>query len=315
LIEILLAVFNGRRHLGEQLDSLMGQANRDWTLLVRDDGSSDESLTIVSAYQKNFPGKIRIIVNEKGNDGALRNFAALLAASTAEYIMLCDQDDVWHRDKIDLTFGKMQELEKACGRECPLLVHTDMRVTDGDLRVVADSLWRYQKSDPVKGAALNRLLVQNCATGCSFMINRKLLELALPIPHDAVMHDWWLALVAGAFGKIGSVAEPTMLYRQHGRNDTGAKRWSVAELGKMLLDAGAVRRFLEDRSRVLRKTQDQGRALYLRFQESLSPGQRTMVKAFSDLDSYSFLRRKYAIVKFGFFHSGLARNIARLILW
>ena len=159
--------------------------------------------------------------------------------------MFCDQDDVWFPDKIAVTLGKMQELEGRHGGERPLLVHTDMKVADGNLRVVADSLWRYQKSDPVRGEALNRLLVQNCATGCSMMINRALCDLALPIPAEAMMHDWWLVLVAAAFGTIGHCAEPTLLYRQHGANDVGAKKWSLADLVPQLARAGGVRVFFQ----------------------------------------------------------------------
>lgn len=313
-IEILLAVFNGENHLREQLDSLLSQTAQNWTLLIRDDGSSDGSSAIVAAYQRRFPAKIRVLDSEAGAGGALHNFSALLAASSADYLMLCDQDDVWLGDKIEVTFKKMLELERAHGHDCPLLVHTDMKVTDGNLKVLADSLWRYQKSDPERGRTLNRLLVQNCATGCSVMINRNLRDLALPIPQEAVMHDWWLALVAGAFGKVGYLAAPTMLYRQHDGNDTGAKKWSTVELGRRLFGAGRARLFLDERRLVVRRTQNQARAFSHRFAASLSPRVRTMLDIYSGLDGLCFLRRKYYIIKFGFFHTGIARNVARLIL-
>jgi len=78
---------------------------------------------------------------------------------------------------------------------------------------------------PIKHAnELNRLIVQNSVTGCALMVNRALLDRANPIPLEAVMHDWWLALVACAFGHIAIVSEPTMLYRQHDKNQLGARK-------------------------------------------------------------------------------------------
>ena len=71
---------------------------------------------------------------------------------------------------------------------------------------------------------LRRLLVQNFVTGCTTVINRPLLRAAVPLPL-VVMHDWWLALCAGALGQLLYLAEPTVLYRQHARNTLGAPGW------------------------------------------------------------------------------------------
>jgi len=206
-------------------------------------------------------------------------------------------------------------LENSHGSECPLLVHTDMKVTDGNLTIVAESLWRFQKSDPGGGEALNRLLVQNCATGCSMMINRALRDLAQPLPREAMMHDWWLVLVAAAFGRIGHCAAPSMLYRQHGANDVGAKKWSVPELVLQLASVGGARAFFNERNSVLRRVRLQAQAFFERYATRLSRGQREMLAAYVSLEDYPLLRRKWCLVKFGFFHTGIARNIVRFLLW
>ena len=103
----------------------------------------------------------------------------------------------------------------------PVLAHTDLVVVDENLHTIAPSFWSYSNLNPYCGSRLNRLLIQNVVTGSATMINRALARLASPIPQGAVLHDWWLALVASALGRIEAIPEKTVLYRQHGRNCAG----------------------------------------------------------------------------------------------
>jgi glycosyltransferase involved in cell wall biosynthesis len=313
-IEILLAVFNGVHYLGEQIDSLLGQTDQNWSVLARDDGSTDGSIALLAGYQRRFPGKIRLIDTASLSAGASGNYAALLDRSSADLVMFCDQDDVWLPEKIALTRAKMKALEDAWGSEAPLLVHTDLRVADARLRVVADSLWQYQKIDPGAGASLNRLLLQNCATGCSAMINGRLRDLARPIPREAMMHDWWLALVAAAFGRIGYLPQPTLLYRQHGGNDTGAKRWSLGRAVRQMINPASRKEILARRRLIANGIQGQAEAFLARYAERLTPAQRDLLQAFVSLRELPFLPRRRQIVKYRFFYTGLARNLGRLVL-
>lgn len=312
-IEILLAVFNGEKYLGEQIDSVLNQTDGNWSLLVRDDGSSDGSVNLMAGYQRRYPEKIRLIDAASPRPGVLGNYSVLLEHSSAGYVMFCDQDDVWLPGKVAATRAEMKKLEQAWGDDVPLLVHTDMRVTDARLHVVANSLWRYQKSDPGKGSSLNRLLLQNCATGCSVMINGKLRSLARPIPQEAMMHDWWLVLVAAAFGRTGYLPEPTLLYRQHGENDTGAKKWSLFHAVRQLVDPVSRKRILAERRTISAKIRNQAMTFSERYGERLTRGQREMLATFVHLYEVPYLLRKWQIVKYGFFYTGLARNIGRLV--
>src|SRR5699024_4749681 len=127
-----------------------------------------------------------------------------------DYLMFADADDFWLPDKVEKTFAKMREMEREAGTGCPILVHTDLAVADGSLRVIAPSLFRYEKLSPQRNS-LRELLAQNNVTGCTVMINRALRKLIRQAPADAVMHDWWAALAAAAFGRIGVLDEPTIL--------------------------------------------------------------------------------------------------------
>lgn len=301
-IQIALATYNGAGFLREQLDSILAQSKSDWQILVRDDGSSDGTVEIIREYCRNH-GKIDLVKGAQGQPlGTVQNFAELLRQSESDYVMLADQDDVWLPHKIEITLLKMKELESAHGKDTPLLVHTDLKVVDGDLKVLANSLWHFQKSDPERGAKLCRLLLQNVATGCTMMVNKALRDRALPIPLEAIMHDWWLALTAAAFGHIGYISEPTVLYRQHGRNDTGARSWNAGHVLRQLTD-------LQSTRQTMRRTQTQAAAFLHRFNDELRPHDRALVEAYAGIHEQGFLLRRYNLAKYGFAYTGLLRNI------
>ncbi len=156
--------------------------------------------------------------------GAARNFARLLELAFeegADYVFCCDQDDVWQPDKLSRVLERLRGCERAHAGPC--LVHHDLRVVDENLQVIEDSYWAMMKLQPADARDPQRLLSRNEVTGCALACNRELLEIALPIPPEAIMHDWWLALCAGWFGAIAPIPETLVEYRQHGANAIGAK--------------------------------------------------------------------------------------------
>ena len=206
-ILILLTTYNGARYLKQQIDSLLNQTYKNFEIIARDDGSSDNSFEILMSYDIKTLESIKNI-GAKGSFGTLLEYA--VQNSDSEYFMFCDQDDVWENDKIEKTFTKMLEMEKS-NPGTPLLAHTDLKVVDERLVSIADSFWKYQNIDPKKDS-LNRLLMQNTITGCTMMINRKLAELALPVPKECIMHDWWIGLVASVFGRIDVIKVSSKIY-------------------------------------------------------------------------------------------------------
>ena len=137
--------------------------------------------------------------------------------------MFCDQDDVWVPGKV----RALRQAMEAGRNDGPRLVHCDMQVVDQALNPIAPSLWRRQRVDP-ENTQLRRMLLQNSETGHSALFNRALAELASPIPAEAFMHDWWLALTAAAFGTIAAVDRPLTLYRQHTGNVLGSRQRTAA---------------------------------------------------------------------------------------
>ena len=222
-IYIVMATCNGADYLAEQLDSLISQTVSKWTLLIRDDQSTDRTLEIITRYAE-MDERIRVIHCEETSGSALANFSVLLSTAYergAEIIFCCDQDDVWEPNKLESIVPRI--LEIAADPAVPALVHHDLAVVNESLEPVAGSFIEMMQLQPSGQQNPQRLLSRNEVTGCAMACNRSLLEIALPISDQAIMHDWWLALCAGYFGKLAFVPEKLVKYRQHGRNTIGAK--------------------------------------------------------------------------------------------
>jgi len=221
---IVLGAFNGNRLIQQQIESIRKQDYSYWSVLVRDDGSSDDTVALVESIADR-DVRIKIISDSLGNLGAAGNFGALMQhafESGADYVMFADQDDVWLPNKISDQMALMECMEKEAP-DIPILVHSDLEVVDEKLNQIHPSLMRYQGIHHIDHHPLQSLLVQNFVTGCTCLANRALMELALPIPQDAMVHDWWLALCAAASGRIAFLPAATVQYRQHAKNVIAAK--------------------------------------------------------------------------------------------
>lgn len=226
MISIALCTCNGEKYITAQLDSLAAQSLLPDELVVLDDASVDATLEHVRAFALRAPFAVRIYEHQHPL-GVSGNFSEAIGCCQGDYIALCDQDDVWLPDKLQKSMLCMAETERCWGTGMPVLVHTDLRVVDDALQEIAVSMFRAQglQNETDMCRALKVLLVQNYVTGCTVLFNRPLLKLACPLPVQAVMHDWWLALSAAAGGRIAFVDEPLILYRQHGGNQVGAKKY------------------------------------------------------------------------------------------
>ncbi|MBR5230919.1 MAG: glycosyltransferase family 2 protein [Clostridia bacterium] len=305
-ILILLAAYNGSAYLAGQLDSILAQDCDDWHLIVSDDGSDDGTQDILAAYAAAHPGKITCCASPKPFSNACDHFLHLLCAHhDADYVMFCDQDDVWHRDKISHTLAKMQETEGSS--RLPSLVFTDMRVVDEALEEIHPSFLSHSdlKADR---CTLRHLLMQNVASGNTVMINAALARLIVSSrPASGIlMHDWWFALVAAAMGNIGYVPRATADYRQHSANSVGAvggrslayirKRASVQVIKTAVFSASA-----------------QAEALLHAYGKLLSPENAEIIRACAAIKDSGWTERRRLYLHYGLFKSGLMRLIAQFL--
>lgn len=231
MIQILLATYNSERFLSEQLDSLLNQSCTDFEILIRDGMSQDHTEEIIQKYAETFPGKIRFL--GKGRASACENFSLLLEAADAELIMFCDHDDVWKSNKIEVTLAAYRKAQQQYGENMPIMVFTDSVITNEKLQTVSPSMVRSQHLNHTD-FTLQKIIMQNMASGNTMLINRPLRSLALPIAKEALMHDHWITLAAAFAGKIVYVDEGTILYRQHASNVIGFSQYGISFLLKKL---------------------------------------------------------------------------------
>jgi len=301
-----MATYNGEKFIHEQIDSILDQTYQDFKLYICDDVSTDKTFTIISRYAEANPDKIIVNQQEKNTGSAKHNFMKLMIEHKDDYLMLCDQDDVWFQDKIEVTLSKMKEMESMFGTETPILVHTDLEVVDNNLKTISSSFKEAMNADYSKTELRNQV-IQNTLTGCTAMYNRALADLINIEPRYMVMHDWWLILIASAFGKIGTIDVQTVLHRQHNKNEVGAK--DVRTL-RYKLD-----RLLHYRKvkKAINITYQQADSLLRTYFEKLSPEQRHLLTAYSDIPNHFKLIRIYRIFRLGTHKNGFSRRVAHII--
>ncbi len=220
-IAILLATYNGALFIQEQLNSLLSQSYPDWQLFIHDDGSTDNTPSILKEYASQHP-RIHIL-NYPPTGGACQNFMSLLNQVDAPYYMFCDQDDVWLPNKIEREMELMQQCEQQYPNK-PIIIHSDLQVVDSALRTICSSFWKYEHIQLERYQRWEDFSHGCLTTGCTMLFNDKVKELSLPMSNSALMHDEWVTLCVIAHdGIIAPLLQATILYRQHNDNTLGAQ--------------------------------------------------------------------------------------------
>ena len=222
---ILLATYNAGDMLNPQLESLTRQTHKDWSLLVSDDGSSDDTLKIIRSFAHRHPAKRITLIRGPGR-GSAQNFLSLLrAAGDAPNIAFCDQDDVWFEDKLSRALDRLRTVET------PAIYGSSTLITDENLAPLRTSI-RFHRPTGFKNA-----LVQNVAGGNTMVMNRAALDVLQPTSLRATRitaHDWWsYQMVTGIGGQMIYDATPGLYYRQHRSNQIGANDTLKAKISRL----------------------------------------------------------------------------------
>jgi glycosyltransferase involved in cell wall biosynthesis len=307
MISILLPTYNGEKYISVLIDSLLNQSVKDFKLYIRDDKSTDGTYSIVSDYAARYPDKITASQNEVNTGGSKNNFLKMIIDIKDDYILPCDQDDVWLDDKIEICLQKMKEMEQEHGIATPILVHTDLKVTDEKLSMISPS-YRKMANIGYSFNSLNNLVTMNVPTGCTIMYNRALAELIVDEPGYMVMHDWWLSLTAAAFGRIGSINKQTVLYRQHGNNDIGAKKALSPSYIKYVLT------HVDVMAEKLNNSYKQAGSFLEVFGNRLNDEQKELLAAHASMSKLSRIGKLRTMFKYNTFLYGIARKTAQIIV-
>ena len=313
MISILLATYNGETYITEQIESIMSQTHQDFTLYIHDDKSTDNTYKIISEYAKKFPGKIIASQNEINTGGTKFNFLQMMIHYKDDYVMLCDQDDIWLPDKIAKSLALIKDMEKEYGTTTPILVYTNLTVVKNNLDVIAYSYEKLANKNFNKNS-LNFAVAMNNAPGCSSMYNRALSDLIQAIkPLQAkaeyiVMHDWWLYLTAAAFGKVNAIHYPTVLYRQHNENESGAKR--VLSLKYIYY----VLTHLKKMASMINDSYKQSEVFLRIYEDKLTKENAELIGAYASIVSLPRFKRLKTIKKYKTYMNGFARRAVQIII-
>lgn len=213
MISIAMATYNGEKFIREQLDSILAQTITDWELIVCDDVSTDSTIAILEEYAKK-DGRIQIHKN-KVNLGFKRNFEKAISLCSSDYIALCDQDDIWYSNHLEVLYNQIGNHSLSIGNSDIVDVNNQylnkrMSDTDGIHFIPEDTkLLLYREffyANPFQGASM--LLKKDFALSC------------IPIPNEVHYHDTWISICACFADGLIYTYTPITRYRQHGKNVT-----------------------------------------------------------------------------------------------
>ncbi len=327
-VNIIMATYNGARYVREQIDSIVKGSYNDFKLWIFDDGSTDDTILIVKDYENSYPDKVILRQNNR-NKGVTLNFldgvqyaakinenqkqeqADLLLTEEEEpetirdYYMFCDQDDIWMTDKICKTMMQMKKIEKKLGQDYPVAVFTDALVVDNDMKVLNRSFHKSNRLDTNK-VDLPHILMENKLIGCTIMFNEPIRQLMIGNPVCARYHDWWVALIAAAFGHISYLPSVTLFYRQHGGNVVGNQSFHTYVRNRMIA--------IKEQKEVINKNALQAEEFYKIYEAALTPRQKKLVHCMAYLLKESWIKRRQLVLKFGFMKTGVVRNLGLLYI-
>lgn len=223
---ILLATYNGEKYLRQQLDSLLGQTYKDWVLYAHDDGSADTTLSILNAYAAK-DSRVRILEDGVKGLGAAQNFMHLLKnAPEADFIMFCDQDDIWLPEKIEVMLQHINSAQ-------PSMSYCNANSYKGE-QPLPERVILFRAT-----TVRDTLFLNGGIHGCLQIINKALRDIVVGYNGYVCMHDHLITLAAVSFGTVTYVDQNLMYYRQHSGNVTIGYETNIFRKAKKFLRSTA----------------------------------------------------------------------------
>lgn len=302
-VNIVMSTYNGEKYLADQIKSIQSQTFEDWQLLIRDDGSSDNTVSLIRDMAKKDDRIHFINDGQNENYGVIKSFYHLVKYDSADYYFFSDQDDVWLPEKIEVTLKRAQSETSAK----PLLVYTDLKVVNEDLEVLQESMIKSQSHHA--NTELVQELTENTVTGGTMMINKALAD-KWQVYDNLLMHDWYLALLAASLGKLVYIDQATQLYRQHDANVLGArtedKRFKLLRLGPNAI--------FTKYWQLIHDSQYQAMTIVKLYKDSLSQEDRLLIEKFHDIDQQPIIERIIRLMSYGYSKNQLKHKIVFNIL-
>ena len=215
-VDILMATYNGELYIESQILSIISQSYKDWQLLIHDDGSSDSTISIIKKWSS-VDSRIKFLDDGIKMGGAAKNFMHLLKYSTAEYIMLCDQDDIWFDNKVQ----EMVSVASKLSQDIPQVVYSNSYVWQPHIGILGKATLTFPHD------LKSFLFLNSGMQGCVALFNSKIRDLMLQWKGDLAMHDHILHLIGLTLGNVTYMSTSLMLYRKHNANVTGSTKTQI----------------------------------------------------------------------------------------
>jgi glycosyltransferase involved in cell wall biosynthesis len=313
-IDIAIPAYNCAPWLDDLIESMLQQDVDNWRIIARDDASTDGTASHLALWKERLGDRMMIIDSFGGrNLGPVGNYNAILKATTSDWVMLADSDDVWRPGKVSLTLRAMRAAEATHGTTTPVLVFTDAEVVDERLQPIAESYWRWSRANLAAANVFHRVLVDSPAISSTMMVNRALVDLALPMTGAVWSQDWWAMMVAVAFGHIVRLDERTILYRRHSANDS-LEPYAATTKGMVRHLLAAPRSARKKLYRLIDQFAPQSGAFAERFHHELSASDLEALEAASRLPYVGGIRRRWSVLRHGLWFGSLSKNIGLMLL-
>ena len=219
LVDILLTTYNSnKKFLTKQIDSILAQSYKNIRLLISDDKSINfRVLKTLEEYEKK--DKRIIVYEQPKNLGYNKNFEFLLKQSKADYIMFCDHDDIWHKEKVKKSLEKLKQ-------ECVSLVYCNSTQVNEKDELLKQNYFKYKNIPEIEGKNNHLAISRYAGLGCSQIITKEVKENMLPFKKSVMAHDWLAGFVASELNGISYIKEPLFDYRLHTNNVFGGRSLS-----------------------------------------------------------------------------------------
>lgn len=283
-ISILIATYNGEKYLKEQLLSLINQTYPHWQLWIKDDGSTDSTVSIIDDFCL-LDSRIQKVSSFENNLGAGKAFFSLLLYANSHYTIFCDQDDIWLENKL---LELLQFAEEKLAVTSPGMVYCDAYAYSSTTGTIISQSVSHLHANNLK----EFLFFNSGYQGCSILFNQRLTEIAKQYTPEFFMHDDIISLIGHTFGDVYFLDKPLMYYRQHDNNVTGStarNKWDM------------LRGFFRKNAKVLSKPHyDEKVNFYHFYYNNIDPMNRSFFEAYINFPKTSLIKRLYTIWHYNF---------------
>lgn len=305
---VLMSTYNGEKYIDEQMQSLLEQEDVALHILIRDDGSKDDTVEKLRHWENQYPNQITTMPSP--NIGVVRSFFDLIeqCPDQYDYYAFCDQDDVWLPTKLISAIYKLNGHSEWSGESAdqrPLMYCSTTQMTDESLNPT--KIW---PAMPEKRLSPYNALIENVCVGCTMLVNREamlLVKQQMPKHVDKViMHDWWVYLSVSCFGDIVFDEKSYILYRQHGNNAMGGAGGTIRKWVKRINKYTS--------NKVHYRFTNQAKEFMDNFQQSISDKYRSDLAHFIRSSQESLLKRLKYVLQTPFYRqSALDHFIFKLV--